>query len=264
MARFFEPRCRRNSSCCARRSLPGRLPRDARVVHLAAVRQDREVGQTQIDPDFPVRRGERLVVDLHHERGVIPAGGVQRDRHRRRLAGQAPRPAHRHVADPGQPQPPGGVDPEPGSPGEPDRLRPIPPRPEPRRPQPAALACAPHRGEEVPVSGVRIRQRLLQHDRGHLGQPHPLRGPFRRGQRLRQRRITRVRLALLVCGAAGCDRVVEHHPRTAERPRQRDPLPRGRVEAVGVPELHTSTVRSRTDKNGRAPAGTARSCSTRT
>ena len=29
------------------------------------------------------------------------------------------------------------------------------------------------------------------------------------------------------------------------------PLTRGRVQAVGVPELHTSTVRLRTDKNGR-------------
>jgi putative transposase len=30
-------------------------------------------------------------------------------------------------------------------------------------------------------------------------------------------------------------------------------LTRGRVQAVGVPELHTSTVRSRTDKNGLRP-----------
>ena len=57
----------------------------------------------------------------------------------------------------------------------------------------------------------------------------------------------------LAGGAAGGDGVVEHHPGAPERPRQRLTLTRGRVQAVGVPELHTSTVRSRTDKNGLRP-----------
>ena len=61
-------------------------------------------------------------------------------------------------------------------------------------PSRAALARALHRGEEVPVRGVRVRQRLLQHHRRHLGQPRPLRGPLRRGQRLGQRRVGRERL----------------------------------------------------------------------
>ena len=53
----------------------------------------------------------------------------------------------------------------------------------------------------------------------------------------------------LAGGPTGSDRVVEHHPGAPERPRQRLTLTRGRVQAIGVPELHTSTVRLRTDKN---------------
>jgi hypothetical protein len=57
----------------------------------------------------------------------------------------------------------------------------------------------------------------------------------------------------LAGGSACGDGVVEHHPGAPERPRQCLPLARGRVQAVGVPELHTSTVRLRTDKNGLRP-----------
>ncbi len=131
------------------------------VVDLPAVRQHREMRQPQIDPDLARRLRQRLGAGLDHERGEVPPGRVLDHGHARRLGRQAAGPFHRHVADLRQAQLPARRDGEAGVSGEADRLPVVPFGPEPGRGHLRPLAFPGHRGEESPVGGVQVRQRLL-------------------------------------------------------------------------------------------------------
>ena len=204
---------------------PAQEPRGA---DLGAIGQHRERGQPQVDAYLPARLREapRISgrVGLDHERREVPARRVPDHRHAGRLARQRPRPPHRNVADLRQPQPPVRQDLEPRVGGEPDSLPPVLAGPQPGRPDPLGLALTLKRGEKVPVGRVQVGQRLLEHHRGHLRQPLPLRRLLGRGQPRRQLRVGEVRPPGLVRVLPGTQPVVEHHPRAAERPRQRRTL----------------------------------------
>jgi hypothetical protein len=138
-----------------------------------------------------------------------------------------------------QPEPTVVQDPEPAVPGEPDGLPVVLAGPEPGRGHRAALALARDRGEEVPVRGIQIREGLLQHHRRHVAQPDPLGSPLRLGdQTAGQLGVGNVLLTRLPRSLAQPEPVVEHHPRTPERPRQLGLLPDRRVDAELVTELH--------------------------
>jgi hypothetical protein len=98
------------------------------------------------------------------------------------------------------------------------------------------------RREEIPVGRVQVSQGLLQDDRRDVAQPGPPRGSLRRSQPGGQLHVGHVRQPGLVRLLPGAQPVVVHHPDAAERLPQRDPVPRLRVQAVVIPELHTLTI----------------------
>ena len=155
---------------------------------LAAVGQHREVGQPEVDADHRSSLGKRARRGLDDEAGEVAARRVPDHGHAGRLGGQFPGPAHRHVPDLRQPQPPAGEILNRALRGEPDRLPVILAGFEAGRRDLRAFPLAGDGGEEVPVRRVQVREGLLEHHRGHLAQPGPLRGGLRRGQPGRQLR----------------------------------------------------------------------------
>jgi hypothetical protein len=152
------------------------VPRVGNLLDGAVAGGDRsQPGQAEVDPGGPGHRWQRGRVPLDHERGVAAAVGFAEDGdagwHRR----QRPRPAHPQLPDLGHRQP-GPVQGEAVA-GEPDRLAAVL-APEPRVPDPAALAAARARVEPVAVGTPCVLAGLDQRDRGDLGQPRPLRGPL--------------------------------------------------------------------------------------
>jgi RND superfamily putative drug exporter len=84
-----------------------------------------------------------------------------------------------------------------------------------------------HRVELLAIP-VTLLVLLLAHDRRHLAQPRPLRSGLRRGQPRRQLRVGEVRPPGRMRLLPGAQRVVEHHPGAAERPRAFALSPAGR------------------------------------
>jgi hypothetical protein len=83
--------------------------------------------------------------------------------------------------------------------------------------------------KKFPVASVQVRQGLLQHHRGDLGQPRPLRSRLGCGQPGRQGSVGDVGLSGLVSSFPSPQRVVEHDPGAAERLLQGSPVARPRV-----------------------------------
>ncbi|GAA2381478.1 hypothetical protein GCM10010404_42270 [Nonomuraea africana] len=67
---------------------PLRPAQKLRTVDLAAVRQNREMPQPEIDPDLGRGAGQRLLADLDDEAGDIPPGRILDDRDRAGLGRQ--------------------------------------------------------------------------------------------------------------------------------------------------------------------------------
>ena len=92
--------------------------------------------------------------------------------------------------------------------------------------------------EPVPVGAARILARLHQRHRRDLTQPGPLRGELGQGDHPPLHLGVADLLPGRVAGIPQPQAVVVHHPGAAEHPRQGLLLPRRRVEAVPVPDLH--------------------------
>jgi hypothetical protein len=148
-----------------------KVPRVGNLLDGAVAADDRrQPDQAEVNPGGTGHRRQRGRVALDHEGGVEAAVRLAEDGdagwHRR----QRPRPAHPHLADLGHLQ----LCPVQGEAvaGEPDRLTAVL-GPEPRLPDPAALAAARARVEPVAVGTPGVLAGLHQRDRGHLGQPRP-------------------------------------------------------------------------------------------
>jgi hypothetical protein len=76
---------------------------------------------------------------------------------------------------------------------------------------------------------VQVREGLLEHHRGDLAQPRPLRRLLDRGQPGGQIAVGDVRFPGLVSSFPGMQRVVEHYPGAAERLPEGGPVARPRV-----------------------------------
>src|SRR5215218_4386765 len=123
--------------------------------------------------------------------------------------------------------------------GEPGRLTAVL-GPEPRLPDPAALAAARARVEPVAVGTPGVLAGLHQRDRGHLGQPRP----FWPGLGQRDHATLQFGVAELLPGQGGTapfgEGVVVNHPGAPERSGERLALAGSRVDAVAVPDEHAA------------------------
>ncbi len=198
-------------------------PQETRVLDRLPVRQNCERRQPQINTDLGIHWWQRRCLHFNHERREIPPRRVLDDRDRRRIGRELPRPTHRDIADLRQAQLPPGSDRKASIAREPDRLPIVPAGPESRRGNLRPLTF-PGRGlEEIAVRGVQIDQRLLQHDRRHLGQPRPFDGCLRCGEPLGQLSVADPPPSP-ICLLPGTQSVVVGHPSTPEGLRQGDPL----------------------------------------
>jgi hypothetical protein len=111
---------------------------------------------------------------------------------------------------------------------------------EPGASDPPTPAPTGQRVEPVAVGPPRVPAGLHQRDGGDLGQPRPLRRALGEGDHT----TLQFGVAELLPGQVGAapfgEGVVVDHPGAPERPRQRPPLPGGRVEAVAVPDQHAA------------------------